>query len=170
MRIMLALCVLLAGCATAEADQGSAITGWRTTIVVPSQTEVKQVGTAETTILLTLGAALVDVRSKHERGNGDVAKDSIWIPFTPKVVKNATREEGAEFVARALAHFPRNQMLILICEQGIRSDWAGKVLLQHGFTRVMNFAGGMWGNSQHAGGWVMQMPLQPQLSNATAPR
>jgi rhodanese-related sulfurtransferase len=76
----------------------------------------------------TAGALLVDVRNPDEWQAGH-APQAALIPL------------GA--LPNRLAEVPRDREVLLICRSGNRSGQAQRVLLQQGFTRVLNVSGGM---------------------------
>jgi rhodanese-related sulfurtransferase len=80
------------------------------------------------------GALLVDVRNPDEWQAGH-APQATLIPL------------GA--LPDRLAEVPRDRDVLLICRSGNRSGQAQRLLLQHGFTRVLNVSGGMnaWTNA-----------------------
>jgi rhodanese-related sulfurtransferase len=74
------------------------------------------------------GALLIDVRNPDEWQAGH-APQATLIPL------------GA--LPDRLEEVPRDREVLLICRSGNRSGQAQRLLLQHGFTRVLNVSGGM---------------------------
>ena len=71
---------------------------------------------------------LVDVREPHEWNAGHL--------------QNAQHIPMGQLVAR-LAEIPRDREVVMICRSGARSAHAQHHLLQSGYERVRNLAGGM---------------------------
>lgn len=77
---------------------------------------------------ITAGAVLIDVREQDEWETMHVAASKL-IPL------------GS--VADRLAEIPRNRDIILICRSGRRSGEAQATLIERGYDRVANLAGGI---------------------------
>jgi adenylyltransferase/sulfurtransferase len=78
---------------------------------------------------------LVDVREYHEADIADLPEHGqVRIPT-------------GEFPER-YEELARDREIVLYCRSGRRSDWAGKILLQKGYQRVLNLKGGVlaWRN------------------------
>ena len=73
------------------------------------------------------GAVLVDVREPNEFQEVH-AEGALLIPLS-------------EFETR-VAELPRDRELVMICRSGARSARAGEYLQQHGYSQVVNLAGG----------------------------
>jgi rhodanese-related sulfurtransferase len=73
---------------------------------------------------------LVDVREYHEADIADLPDHG------------QARIPTGEFPER-YEELDRGREIVLYCRSGRRSDWAGKVLLQHGYERVLNLKGGV---------------------------
>lgn len=73
------------------------------------------------------GALLVDVREQNE--------------FDEVHAEGAQLIALSEFEGRA-AELPRDRELVMICRSGARSARAGQYLLDQGYSRVVNLAGG----------------------------
>jgi adenylyltransferase/sulfurtransferase len=75
---------------------------------------------------------LVDVREYHEADIADLPEHGqLRIPT-------------GEFPDR-YEEVARDREIVLYCRSGRRSDWAGKILLQKGYERVLNLKGGVLG-------------------------
>jgi len=73
------------------------------------------------------GAFLVDVRTPGEFASGHV-KGSVNIPL--------------DSITHQLAKFKNKKNIIVFCRSGARSSQAKSILVQNGFTNVVN--GGTW--------------------------
>jgi adenylyltransferase/sulfurtransferase len=73
---------------------------------------------------------LVDVREPHEPGIADLPQHGqVLIPT-------------GEFMDRVSELDPEAE-IVLYCRSGQRSEWAAKILLQAGFSNVLNLRGGV---------------------------
>jgi adenylyltransferase/sulfurtransferase len=73
---------------------------------------------------------LVDVREPHEPGIADLPQHGqVLIPT-------------GEFMDRISELEPESE-IVLYCRSGARSEWAAKLLLQAGFSSVLNLRGGV---------------------------
>ena len=70
---------------------------------------------------------IVDVRSAQEYAVGHVAC-AIHIPL--------------DDLRSRLSELPKNKTIFLYCQQGLRGYLAQRILLQNGFNKVANLAGG----------------------------
>ncbi|HPZ89684.1 MAG TPA: rhodanese-like domain-containing protein, partial [Flavihumibacter sp.] len=70
---------------------------------------------------------IVDVRSAQEYAAGHVA-GAINIPL--------------DEIRRRLTELPKDKTIFLYCQQGLRGYLAQRILLQNGFNKVANLAGG----------------------------
>ena len=75
-------------------------------------------------------AAMIDVRESHEL-TGELGHI------------RGVRHVPLATVATAAQHWDREEPVVMICRSGGRSANAARVLVQMGFTRVMNLRGGM---------------------------
>jgi rhodanese-related sulfurtransferase len=73
---------------------------------------------------------LVDVREYHEADIADLPDHG------------QARIPTGEFPER-YEELARDKEIVLYCRSGRRSDWAGKILLQKGYSRVLNLKGGV---------------------------
>lgn len=92
-----------------------------------SMTILKEVTPAEGQKLVQGGALLVDVREQGEFDNVH-AEGAMLIPLD-------------EFETR-YSELPKDKTLVMICRSGARSARAGELLLEHGYTDVVNLRGG----------------------------
>ena len=81
--------------------------------------------------LIAQGALVVDVRQPNEWIRGHIPEAEL-IPL-----------DGIYLFGKALADYPKDQDVILVCEMGQRSVVAAEIALVAGYTRVYNLAGGM---------------------------
>lgn len=88
------------------------------------------VGPADAVRLMNQGALLLDVRSKDEFDAGHVL-DARHIP-------QSELPQGLESLKKY-----RDKVVITVCESGMRSGAAARVLRGQGFTKVLNLRGGM---------------------------
>ena len=81
--------------------------------------------------LIAHGALVVDVRQPNEWIRGHIPEAEL-IPL-----------DGIYLFGKAIADFPKDQDMLLVCEMGQRSVVAAEIALVAGYTRVYNLAGGM---------------------------
>jgi rhodanese-related sulfurtransferase len=101
------------------------------------------------------GTVYIDVRTENEFANGHVP-GSVNIPV---VFPNpATRQmaPNPDFTRVIEAHFPRDKKIIVGCQVGGRSQFAGELLVQAGFQDVSNMQGGFGGARDPMGRVVVQ--------------
>jgi rhodanese-related sulfurtransferase len=94
------------------------------------------------------GYAYLDVRTTEEFEAGHVpgAKNIPLLELGP-----AGMEPNPRFVEVVKANFPPNAKLILGCQKGGRSLRAAGLLLQAGFTEVVDMRGGFTGETDASG-------------------
>lgn len=90
-------------------------------------TNLKEVTPAEGQKLVQGGALLVDVREQEEFDNVH-AEGAQLIPLS-------------EFESR-YGELPKDKTLVMICRSGARSARAGELLLENGYSDVVNLKGG----------------------------
>ena len=81
--------------------------------------------------LIAQGALVVDVRQPDEWIRGHIPEAEL-IPL-----------DGIYLFGKAIADYPKDQEVILVCEMGQRSVVAAEIALVAGYTRVYNLIGGM---------------------------
>ena len=81
--------------------------------------------------LIAQGALVVDVRQPNEWIRGHIPQAEL-IPL-----------DGIYLFGKAIADYPKDQDMLLVCEMGQRSVVAAEIALVAGYTRVYNLAGGM---------------------------
>jgi len=81
--------------------------------------------------LIAQGALVVDVRQPNEWIRGHIPEAEL-IPL-----------DGIYLFGKAIADYPKDQDMLLVCEMGQRSVVAAEIALVAGYTRVYNLAGGM---------------------------
>ena len=81
--------------------------------------------------LIAQGALVLDVRQPNEWIRGHIPEAEL-VPL-----------DGIYLFGKALADYPKDQDVILVCEMGQRSVVAAEIALVAGYTRVYNLAGGM---------------------------
>ncbi len=81
--------------------------------------------------LIEQGALVVDVRQPDEWIRGHIPQAEL-IPL-----------DGIYLFGKALADYPKDRDMILVCEIGQRSLMAAEIALVAGYTRVYNLVGGM---------------------------
>jgi rhodanese-related sulfurtransferase len=91
----------------------------------------QNIGPEEAQQLIEQGAQVVDVRQPEEWLTGHIAQAEL-VPL-----------DGMYLFGRAIAAYPKDRDLILVCEQGHRSFSAAEIALVAGHTRVYNLVGGM---------------------------
>ena len=78
------------------------------------------------------GPLLVDVREAYEA-------DIVDLPE-----HGQARIPTGEFPAR-YEELDRGAEIVVYCRSGRRSEWAARILMQHGYERVLNLKGGVLG-------------------------
>lgn len=81
--------------------------------------------------LIAEGALVVDVRQPNEWIRGHIPQAEL-IPL-----------DGIYLFGKAIADYPKDRDMILVCEMGQRSVVAAEIALVAGYTRVYNLVGGM---------------------------
>ncbi len=81
--------------------------------------------------LIARGALVLDVRQPNEWIRGHIPEAEL-VPL-----------DGIYLFGKAIADYPKDQEIILVCEMGQRSVVAAEIALVAGYTRVYNLAGGM---------------------------
>ena len=91
---------------------------------------LEQVGPIKAKLMLKNGALLIDVREESEVAElaYDVA-DKMNIPLSQ--------------LKERMSEIPKDRKLVLACRSGGRSGRASKMLLQNGYTTLVNLKGGM---------------------------
>lgn len=91
---------------------------------------LEQVGPVKATLMVRNGALMVDVREKDEVA--EVAYD----------VENIVNIPLSELESR-LGEIPTDKQLVMACRSGNRSSKAAAILMQNGYTNLVNLEGGM---------------------------
>ncbi len=81
--------------------------------------------------LIAQGALVVDVRQPNEWIRGHIPQAEL-MPL-----------DGIYLFGKAIASYPKDKDLLLVCEMGQRSVVAAEIALVAGYTRVYNLVGGM---------------------------
>jgi adenylyltransferase/sulfurtransferase len=99
--------------------------------VVPHEGEPDQMSVRDLADRLARGEdlILVDVREPHELALARFPGAPLHVPLRAVPVR--------------AAELPRDRMLVLACQKGIRSQRALEILRELGFTRLKNLAGGI---------------------------
>ena len=98
--------------------------------------------------LRTKEAAVIDVRSHDERLVGEVPS-AVEILFGPIhwTERPVSPEDVATFLRSMREKYPnQNTRLVIFCNIGVRSQAAGRVLAEDGYTAVMTVRDGFLGN------------------------
>ena len=103
---------------------------------------IKRVTPQEAADLQKQGYVYVDVRSVPEFEAGRT-KDSVNIPFFHKGALGMA--PNPEFLAALKASFPPDAKFLLACQSGNRSMKAAELLLQQGYTDLVEQQGGFAG-------------------------
>jgi len=90
------------------------------------------------------GAVYIDVRTEPEFVNGHVPK-AVNIPVVWPDAATRQMKPNPDFVKVVSAHFPKSKRIIVGCQAGGRSQFAGELLMQEGFEDVSNMQGGFGG-------------------------
>ncbi|MDH4248303.1 MAG: rhodanese-like domain-containing protein [Deltaproteobacteria bacterium] len=99
---------------------------------------------------------ILDVRSPEEfHGNLSHIPGARSIPL--------------DTLGTALAGLPRNKMLLTVCRSGMRSALAAQMLVQAGFPRVINLAGGMTAWNTQGLITAADQPAAPSLASVPVP-
>lgn len=81
--------------------------------------------------LIARGALVLDVRQPDEWIRGHIPQAEL-VPL-----------DGIYLFGKAIADYPKDREVILVCEMGQRSVVAAEIALVAGYTRVYNLVGGM---------------------------
>ncbi len=81
--------------------------------------------------MIAQGALVVDVRQPNEWIGGHIPEAEL-VPL-----------DGIYLFGKAIADYPKDRDIILVCEMGQRSVGAAEIALVAGHTRVYNLVGGM---------------------------
>lgn len=111
---------------------------------------------AEARALLGEGYVYLDVRTVEEFEQGHVP-GAYNIPILFRTALGM--QPNPAFVAQVERHFAPATKLVLGCRSGVRSERACELLAAHGFTTLVNMAGGWSGASDSSGrtlepGWA----------------
>ena len=99
------------------------------------------------------GAILIDVRTPGEWNRGGMPAGSIGISIA-----------DTDFVSRVrnIVDDDLDRQVILICQTGVRSSHAARLLEQNGFRDLSNVAEGMRGSWRSGPGWIKKgLPMRP---------
>ena len=128
---------------------------------------VKQVNPEQANEILQKNqdAVYIDVRTEGEYANGHVP-GSVNIPVV--LPHPATRQmaPNSEFLGTVEAHFSKDTRIIVGCQAGGRSQFAGDLLTRAGFQDVSNMQGGFGGARDPMGrivapGWTqLNLPVE----------
>jgi rhodanese-related sulfurtransferase len=133
---------------------------------------VKQINPEQTNEILQRESqsVYIDVRTENEFANGHVP-GSVNIPV---VFPNpATRQmaPNPDFVRVVEANFSKDKKIIVGCQAGGRSQFAGDLLTQAGFQDVSNMQGGFGGTRDPMGrtvapGWSqLSLPIETEVDS-----
>lgn len=104
---------------------------------------VRRVDPDEAAALVDEGWAYLDVRSvaEFEEGHAPGAWNIPLLDFAPGqgLVPNTS------FLAEVMAAFAADQPLVVACKAGGRSASAARILVESGFTQVVDMRGGFYG-------------------------
>jgi len=89
-------------------------------------------------------AVYIDVRTEQEYRNGHVPK-SINIPVVWPDPATRQMKPNPDFVSAVSAQFAKDKKIIVACQAGGRSQFAGDLLTREGFEDVSNMQGGFGG-------------------------
>lgn len=103
------------------------------------------------TLLERGDAVVIDVRPTSERQHGIVA-GSQWIQFGPdKWTGDVSRKDAQEFVEKIISLGLDKKEVLLLCQEGVRSEAARLELYKNGI-QARSVADGYMGNN-HGPGW-----------------
>jgi len=121
-------------------------------------------------------AVYIDVRTEQEYMNGHVP-NSINIPVVWPDPSTRQMKPNPDFVKVVSAHFGKDKRIIVGCQAGGRSQFAGELLTQDGFEDVSNMQGGFGGARDPMGrviapgwsqlGFPVEMESHPDRSYAS---
>ncbi len=136
MMVLIGSVVILSGCNQEQAKQESATVAKKETVAVaaPAANSASTLSLETQTIdwtkakqMADAGAIFVDVRSPGEYNLG-------YVPYAVNI--------PLQEVPRRLAELPKDKDLLIYCKSGRRSASATNFLLQNGYEKVYNVAGG----------------------------
>lgn len=118
---------------------------------------VRRVDPDEASLLLGEGWTYLDVRSVAEFEEGHVpgAYNIPLLDFAP----GQGLRSNTNFVAEVLATFKLDSRVVVACKSGGRSATAAVMMVEAGFTNVVDMRGGFYGEVDHSGvvscaGWA----------------
>jgi rhodanese-related sulfurtransferase len=115
----------------------------------------------------------IDVRTEQEFHNGHVPK-SINIPVVWPDPSSRQMKPNPDFVKVVSALFSKDKKIIVGCQAGGRSQFAGELLVQDGFQDVTNMQGGFGGARDPMGrvvapGWAqLGFPVETDVPPGSA--
>lgn len=136
MMILVGSLMILSGCNQEQAKQESATVAKKEAVAAaaPAANSASTLSLATQTIdwakakqMADAGAIFVDVRSPGEYNLG-------YVPYAVNI--------PLQEVPRRLAELPKDKDLLIYCKSGRRSASATNYLLQNGYEKVFNVAGG----------------------------
>ncbi|CAN6182223.1 unnamed protein product [Urochloa humidicola] len=106
----------------------------------PPAATVAAVGVeAASDLLRSGGHRYLDVRTEEEFRNGHVG-DSLNVPYL--FFTSQGKEKNPKFIEQVVAHFDKQDSIVVGCKCGVRSELACFDLLAAGFKNVKNMEGG----------------------------
>jgi rhodanese-related sulfurtransferase len=115
--------------------------------------------------------AYIDVRTEGEFANGHVpGAVNIPVVFPNPATRQMT--PNPDFVRIVEANFPKDKKIIVGCQVGMRSQFAGDLLAQNGFQDVANMQGGFGGSRDSMGrvavpGWAqLGFPVEMEVDSS----
>src|SRR5512139_2346555 len=111
---------------------------------------IRQITPAEAHRLLEAGYRYIDVRTEPEFAAGHPATAvNIPVAFPDPATRQMT--VNPDFLRVVEAHFPKDAKIVVGCQSGARSQRAAEVLVQAGYSEVLNMQGGFGGARDQTG-------------------
>jgi phage shock protein E len=131
---------------------------------------LKHIGAEQAREILDQDSTVVyiDVRTEQEFANGHVPK-SLNIPVVSPDPATRQMTPNPDFVKVVSAHIGKDRKIIVGCQAGGRSQFAGEMLVREGFQDVTNMQGGFGGARDPMGrvvapGWSqLGFPIEHEI-------
>lgn len=111
---------------------------------------IRQITPAEAHRLIGAGCCYIDVRTEPEFAAGHpITAVNIPVAFPDPATRQMTL--NPDFLRVVEAHFPKGTQIIVGCQSGPRSQRAAELLVQAGYSAVVNMEGGFGGARDQTG-------------------
>ncbi len=111
---------------------------------------IRQVTPAEAHRLIAAGCRYIDVRTEPEFAAGHPVT-AVNIPVACPDPATQQMTMNPDFLRVVEAHFPKDARIVVGCQSGVRSQRAAELLVQAGYSDVVNMEGGFGGARDQTG-------------------